>query len=515
MENGLLKRAHRCLILGLTMGVLTLSGCGGGGASAGSATLSASPLSTRILVQDANIVGAKVQDKSGALGTYLGNGYYEFIVGHTVVFPVSVRSQNSPATIASCMPNSAVTCNVANIKTFQDLDNSGTWTAGDVIYNGSMDIQYAPQSGSGAIIYANPIVALIPSSGVPTAKLGLTAAQISTAATANFTTAPAAVKALGSQLAALQEVLVNVGADPAAVSLLLTNISTSSATTLTAAVQQAVNAIPPTTLFPAPAVAPAAADMYTAVGNIATAITGAMATSASTHYEAIVTVVQGAIPIKLSTQTSAQVMARLAAASPTTTPFNSITQTTYDAASTAIQAAINLQNQFVANVNGSFIMPIYDIYTKAVLGGTTTLDGLTKFSLTYNADHTITINGVNLAGAPAIAGKTLTFDAGAQMYGFADPVSKLYIAISFNASSLNGAKVLTYCNDYAGVTTTVPVCSLHYFALPTQADVCRFQFADGTFFADQTVAGVRVAGHGDYAVGGRFTTMNLNKSFCK
>jgi len=523
MRKGLIKLGTICSAVGLTMGLL-LTGCGGGGGGA------ALP-STNVIVQDGNIVGALVQDAGLATAAHKGAGVYSFAPGHVVTLPITIRSRNTPATVSACMDAASANtvCDPVNILTYQDLDASGTWTAGDVMYNGSMDVSCVPNTAAGTTIYANPISTLVPASCVAPAVAGLTALDVQGAGTANFTAAPASAQIVAAQLLAVQEALINAGADPAAVASLLNSVGANAVgggATLASELQAALT-LPGGTaanLLFLGAPFPKQADLIAAVGNIATTAAAAMTGApTATNYEAIISVIQTAIPVN-ATLAAARIN-ELATPVPPAAPYNLIASSAYSIASGTVQTAINNQTLgLAAVVNPLFIMPVYDIYSKAtghfqagvpptyVTDNITPLDTLTGFSMTYNAAaKTITINGANGIGAPAIAGKVLTFDPIQQAYGFADtlaaPGAKLFVSVNLN---FMGTKVLGVCTDYVSAVAT-PVCTMNYFALPTQAQVCGFTFADTTPFAARTVP-TAGPGHSDYA--GRFATMNGQTSVC-
>jgi len=523
MHNRWIKLISVCSMLGLA-----LSACGGGGGGGVAASF------TKVFAADGNIVGALVKDAAGATAADLGGGAYSFAANYVVTLPITVRSRNTAATIAACMDTLTTTvCDPVNILTFQDLDGSGTWTTGDVMYNGGMDIHSAP-TASGSRIYANPISALIPAGGAVPAGgvIGLTQAQVLAGGSGDFNVASAAIRTAGAQLVAVQEALVNTGADPAAVATWIASVVANATGTSLVADLQAALTLPggtaASTLFPAPAVPPSQADLKAAVGNIATnvvaAITGAAA--GSVNYEAIISTVQQVIPANSTAPAPfTSVINQLANIPLTTAPLSLISSTNYNQQSSTITTAVvNQTSGLAAVVNPLFIMPVYDLGTKQtgqfvagppptfVASNVTVLDGYTGFSLTYNAAaNTITINGTNSPnpGSPAIAGQVLTFDATQQMYGV--KAGNLFVSVNLN---FLGTKVLSVCNDYNAVTPATPVCTLNHFALPTQAQICAFTFADGSFFAAHTLPTVSAGLTSEYGAGKRFTTMNGQTSFC-
>jgi len=513
MQNRLMKQAAVFSSLGLAL-AFTVSGCGGGSL--------APPLTatskTMVFVQDGNIMGALVQDGNQRTASAVPNspGAYDF--GKVVVLaPITIKSQNSAAIIQACLDTDPLTiCDPAQVKTYQDLDGNGIYSTGDVLYNGSFNIHYIPTT-AGNIIYANPLSGLIPFGGAAPAVAGLTAAEVLASANGDMTKAPAKVRSVAAQLVAVQEALVNTGANPAAVADFVRSIgANATGGTLAADITAALTgpkATLATTLYPAASV-PSQANLIAAASNIATAVAASMAGAAvgSNNYESIIAVTGGAVPVVVATPAATYIQQLAAGLNTSGASLNqTITASRYDIQSGVVKAAVNSQNVLKATlVNGLFLMPVYNLASK--VAAATSMDAYTKFSLTYDAiKDSITINGVNSAISPPIAGKVLNFDTVAGMYGFADTVNKIFVSINLNFS---GARVLSYCTDYAGNPNAKPVCTLTHLTLPTQAEVCGLSFNDGTFFADQTVAGVFTAGHADYAVGARFTTMNGQTSIC-
>jgi len=343
------------------------------------------------------------------------------------------------------------------------------------------------------------------------------------------------VRSVAAQLLAVQEALINTGADRTAISAFIQSIAANATgASLTADIQAALT-LPGGTLASAlylGASVPTQADLIAAVGNIATAITTTLAGAAvgSTNYEAIIALTSQAVPVRATPLSAAyiQQLGALAGATALNGSMNStLSAANFDIQSGVIQTAVN--NQLAgttALVNGAFIFPVYNASKLAghtvvgpsyVFDNITLLDGYTNFSLSYNAaSNSITINGTNstTVGSPAIAGKVLTFDATQQAYAFADPAAapgaKLFISINLNDG---GAKTLNICTDYVNATT-VPVCTRQIFTLPLQAELCGFTFSDGSFFASHTLPTVTAGLTSEYGAGMRFTTMNGLTSTC-
>lgn len=115
------------------------------------------PFFYSFVAEDANIVGLVVTDNNGTVASESSPGVYEFAENYTPVTPITFVSNNLN------VPGS----------TFQDIDGSGDRTNADIDYNVGFNLNYigAFQTSDAREIFANPVTALIPANGIPSAGI--------------------------------------------------------------------------------------------------------------------------------------------------------------------------------------------------------------------------------------------------------------------------------------------------------------------------------------------------------
>ena len=112
------------------------------------------------VAEDALIIGLSVVDGAGNTATEISPGEYQFAEGITPTAPVEFTSQNTDE---------------QPFLTFQDIDESGDLSEADIAYNVGFEMQFVPTAdpATGQVaLFANPIAALIPASGVPADGIG-------------------------------------------------------------------------------------------------------------------------------------------------------------------------------------------------------------------------------------------------------------------------------------------------------------------------------------------------------
>jgi hypothetical protein len=154
---------------------LLLSACGGPGGGGGLVELPG-----LVIVDDAPIVNALVQDKDGGQGAQvavaLGGGQYRFAT--IPVLPLKISSRNLVGAdgrvnvgllngvwysyIDTNGNGSIDSFEPRELLTFQDLDRNGIYTqSADIVYNGAINVNYVPRGA--AEIQANVVSSLLPS----------------------------------------------------------------------------------------------------------------------------------------------------------------------------------------------------------------------------------------------------------------------------------------------------------------------------------------------------------------
>lgn len=144
----------RGLLLIIVLGFL--QGCGRSGSSEVEEV--EDPFQYKFVAEDGALIGLSVIDNSGTAATEVTPGVYQFAEDYEPVPPIKFVSQNRSELGSS----------------FQDLDSDNERTAADIDYNVSLELAYIGefQAAGDREVYANPITALIPASGIPSAGIG-------------------------------------------------------------------------------------------------------------------------------------------------------------------------------------------------------------------------------------------------------------------------------------------------------------------------------------------------------
>ena len=176
--------------------VTLIAACGGGGGG------TALPIASKVLVEDAAIVGAAVTDSLNRQAEYTGRGEYKFLYPSGQEFvpclPITVSSRNIFVNgVVEGIP-----------LTFQDMDRNGVFTPSvDIAYNGSFSVRYAIPGAT--TIYANPVAALIPPNWDGSASIaGLSSTILRSSTNSSVeTTGSAQLKQATALLTALSDTL--------------------------------------------------------------------------------------------------------------------------------------------------------------------------------------------------------------------------------------------------------------------------------------------------------------------
>ncbi|MDC2891380.1 hypothetical protein [Psychrosphaera algicola] len=139
----------QCLFVLLAIGVL--QGCSRPGHS--EVEVDPEPFFYSFVAEDASLVGLLVSDSTGTVATEISPGVYQFGPDYLPTTPITFESKNLVEPGAS----------------FQDIDEDGLKSATDINYNVGLEIAYIGSfSALGErTVFANPITALIPSTGIP------------------------------------------------------------------------------------------------------------------------------------------------------------------------------------------------------------------------------------------------------------------------------------------------------------------------------------------------------------
>lgn len=174
-----------------------LSACGsGGGGGSGSVVV---PLPNVVFVDDAPIIGARVQDRAGASGSQdaFGSTPGEYRFESPPTLPLKISSRNivgadgrvSVAQVGGAWYSYADLNNNGRLDegeptqplTFQDLDGNGLYTQSvDIVFNGSFVLNYVKPEAK--VIQANVVASLLPSNwNGATPVAGVSAAALNAA----------------------------------------------------------------------------------------------------------------------------------------------------------------------------------------------------------------------------------------------------------------------------------------------------------------------------------------------
>ena len=190
---GQVRLPSRMAMLVPAIALLLLSACGGGGGGG----VVVVPLPTTVFVDDAPIIGARVQDGVGqpASPSPLAPGEYRFDSAPTL--PLKISSRNivgangrvAVAQVDGLWYSYADTNNNGRWDspeqleplTFQDLDGNGLYTQSvDIVFNGSFLLNYVKPGAT--VIQANVMASLLPSNwNGATSVAGVSAAALNAA----------------------------------------------------------------------------------------------------------------------------------------------------------------------------------------------------------------------------------------------------------------------------------------------------------------------------------------------
>ena len=136
----------------LLMVVLLLQGCSRPGKTVVTPP-EPDPFVYKFTAEDAKLVGLKVTDAGGTQATETEPGVYQFAADFVPQTPIRFQSNNVAQASSS----------------FQDIDGDGSLSAADIQYNVGFEINFIGNfSTSGdRQIFANPLTALIPATGIP------------------------------------------------------------------------------------------------------------------------------------------------------------------------------------------------------------------------------------------------------------------------------------------------------------------------------------------------------------
>lgn len=145
--------AKRGFMLMILLGVLV--GCGKSGKS--EVEVEPDPFHYKFVAEDAALIGLLVTDSAGTEATEISPGIYQFADDYEPVSPIKFMSANRTETGNS----------------FQDLDGDGVRSSADISYDVALEIAYIGtfQALGEREIFANPITALIPATGIPSSGI--------------------------------------------------------------------------------------------------------------------------------------------------------------------------------------------------------------------------------------------------------------------------------------------------------------------------------------------------------
>lgn len=305
--------------------LLVLSACGGGGGGGGGVVVE--PLPTRVFVDDAPIIGVRVQDNGGQDASASSPpGEYRFALPPTL--PLKISSRNfvgADGRVAVVQIDGAwysyedrnnngrwdEGIDPVRPLTFQDLDGNGLYTQSvDIVFNGSFQLNYVRPGAT--IIQANVVASLLPSGWNGTTSVaGVSAAALNAAVGVG----PTSSAKPGSGITALASAeLRRAAAVLTAISEGLASTLTSSGST-TAQVQSTINSA------------------LSAIANSGVNVTATDATSIGQ----VAATVSGAVP-QAATQANNLVSNVMSIASGTTTNFEAVVKVTQEKLSEVVSA---------------------------------------------------------------------------------------------------------------------------------------------------------------------------------
>ncbi|EWH11651.1 hypothetical protein DS2_02460 [Catenovulum agarivorans DS-2] len=158
------------------------------------------------VAEDALIIGLSVVDGDGNTATEIAPGEYQFAEGVTPVPPVEFASRNTDEQA---------------FLTFQDIDESGDLSEADIAYNVGFEMQFVPEAdpATGQVaLFANPIAALIPATGIPASGIGgLTQEIVQEALTKGVKAASTAPTTINGEVTTIKDVIAKTSAKLTAV----------------------------------------------------------------------------------------------------------------------------------------------------------------------------------------------------------------------------------------------------------------------------------------------------------
>ncbi|WP_143871012.1 hypothetical protein [Catenovulum sediminis] len=456
----LLKSAKTCLV------VLAISGL----AACSSSESAKEQVKTQYtyVAEDALIIGMKVEDAVGNQATEISPGEYQFALGVVPTPPVEFRSQNTDEN---------------PFATYQDIDESGDLSEADLAYSVGFDMQFVPpanETTGQAAVFANPIAALIPATGVPANGIGGIPANVINeainkgvkgAATTQIqingeeTTIKEVIAKTSAKITAIQEALVaksgqKVSGGNTASIKLLQDASLSSVGSLTddtkfaeffdAAINNSATDNDTKDLLKQAAIQ---------VGANIAAVKAATTGTQKVVFESIIKVVQQQVK---TTTTSSQV-ANLIKSSTVTNSVKGI--------NTSIKLAEEVKNSGgkAAFINSLLLIPVPG--TEAPL----IEDNVSGFELTFNATN----NQIAMAATGAFFdGLNLTYDAASATYFAVTGSQAVFVSLSANSQFLPGAdignvRLMATCSfDFTTQTCGANNQALGIYTLATKAELC-------------------------------------------
>lgn len=307
---GLIRLPSRMAVLVPAIAAMMLSACGGGG---GGNTV---VLPTTVFVDDAPILGARVQDGANREALATRPGEYKFESPPTL--PLKITSRNivgADGKVSVAQVSSGVWLSYADLNsngrlddgeptqplTFQDLDGNGLYTQSvDIVFNGSFQVNYVKPNAT--VIQANVVASLLPSNwNGSSAVAGVSASALNAAVSVGPTqSANAELQRATAVLTAISEGLMST--------LRTTGSTTSQAqTTITNALS--------------------------AIANSSASVTA----TGSTSIGQLASVVSGSVP-QAATQSSNLVSNVMSIASGTTSSFEAVVKVTQEKLSEVVSA---------------------------------------------------------------------------------------------------------------------------------------------------------------------------------
>ncbi|MBU2881003.1 hypothetical protein KO525_15410 [Psychrosphaera sp. B3R10] len=462
----------QCLFVLLAIGVL--QGCSRPGHS--EVEVDPEPFFYSFVAEDASLVGLLVSDSTGTVATEISPGVYQFGPDYLPTTPITFESKNLVEPGAS----------------FQDIDEDGLKSATDINYNVGLEIAYIGSfSALGErTVFANPITALIPSTGIPSSGIGgLPEELFQLAFLAGIAGAPTttielsdgielSIKAVLSRtavlLTALQEGIVILEGDTqAAVDVSIAVLASfrdaepteglADITQLSIAMQSAIES------HVSQANSDKVMQLASSIGNTLASTTDA------TFYEALILAVQQNVN---ASSTVASILEKL-----TVQEFSRLDN--------SIQFAVKLANEIAESGGMSAFLNSLSIVPINVSGNGQSIvdDGVTDFNLELiTSTETIKLNGSDAFFDQS----ELTYYFEDDLYGVkVDADHAVLIALNANETNLlgaaqngiNSARLLALCwnsveqpnssdSDVCGSENA----NLEYYALATQSEVCAADF---------------------------------------